>query len=81
MFVYFCHLRFSFSVPLLSSIGRALLQLGDVKAAQQRFAQAERVAGKDPTFNVQLTMNRYWCVLLLETPDAVMRRCVLEKDI
>ena len=55
---YYFYVR-RFSVAILSSIGRALLQLGDVKAAQQRFAQAERVAGKDPTHNVQLIMNRY----------------------
>ncbi|XP_076806891.1 trafficking protein particle complex subunit 12-like [Clavelina lepadiformis] len=45
-------------VSLHSGLGRLLLQLGDVRAAQHRFAQVEKLAANDSKYRTQLEMNR-----------------------
>nr|CAB3267221.1 trafficking protein particle complex subunit 12-like [Phallusia mammillata] len=45
-------------VALQSGIGRAFLQLGDIKSAQLRFADVEKEVGNDPAHKFQLFTNR-----------------------
>uniref|UniRef100_H2Z7W6 Uncharacterized protein n=1 Tax=Ciona savignyi TaxID=51511 RepID=H2Z7W6_CIOSA len=51
------------AVYLQSGIGRALLQLGNIKSAQHRFAKAEQAAKEDPNYKLQLIMNRAFLYL------------------
>nr|XP_039257097.1 trafficking protein particle complex subunit 12-like [Styela clava] len=46
------------AVALQSGIGRVYLHLGDIRAAQLRFTEAEKAGGNEAEHKVQLTLNR-----------------------